>query len=206
MRPSCGCGIQLQARLDRRSATRRQNPLPAGSLVQRPGRCADRASRLTPRRRRRRPAGGHGGTRFTMLASASRTPAQVFEPRASRACVIITELTAMTLSDSAASRVPSSTRSSRSGAASPSSRRCRACLAELSASCRARCTAIVVESVLLTSLLRDVSGAWSPHTSSRSLTARIRKRTLASAGFLVPDRQRPRLAAEVPGEPRVRSG
>jgi hypothetical protein len=77
----------------------------------------------------------------------------MFAPRARRAFAIISELTAMTLSESAASSVPSSTRSSRSGVASPFSRRCRASLAELSASCRARCTPIVVGSVLLISLL-----------------------------------------------------
>jgi len=77
----------------------------------------------------------------------------LFASCARRAFAIIPELTAMALSDSAASSVPSSTRSSRSGVASPSSRRCWASLAELSASCRARCTPIVVGSVLLISLL-----------------------------------------------------
>jgi hypothetical protein len=101
---------------------------------------------------------------------------QVLEPCARRAFFIITELTAMTLSDSAASRVPSSTRSSRSGVAFPSSRCRRASLAEIRASCRARCTPIVVGSLLLTSLLCNPSGACSPRTSSRSLRARIRKR------------------------------
>src|SRR5262249_56835483 len=77
---------------------------------------------------------------------------QVCEPRASRAFAIIPELTAVTLSDNPASRVASSTRSSRSGVASPLSRRCWASLAAISASCRARCTPIVVGSVLLISL------------------------------------------------------
>ena len=78
---------------------------------------------------------------------------QVCEPRAARAFAIIPELTAVTLSDSPASRVASSTRSSRSGVASPLSKRCWASLAAISASCRARCTPIVVGSVLLISLL-----------------------------------------------------
>ena len=78
---------------------------------------------------------------------------QVCEPRAARAFAIIPEFTAVTLSDSPASKVASSTRSSRSGAASPLSKRCWASLAAISASCRARCTPIVVGSVLLISLL-----------------------------------------------------
>jgi len=82
----------------------------------------------------------------------------VFASCARRAFAIISELTAMAASDSPASSVPSSTRSSRSGVASPSSTRCRASLAELSASCRARCTPIVVGSVLLISLLSQLHG------------------------------------------------
>lgn len=113
---------------------------------------------------------------------------QVLAPRASRALATIPELTAMMLSDNPASNLPSSTRSSRSGAASPSSRRCRASRAELSASCRARCTPIVVGSVLLMSLPGQVSGRCPLRPSLPLLTARIRSNATGSGPFAVTSR------------------
>jgi peptide/nickel transport system ATP-binding protein len=95
---------------------------------------------------------------------------------AARALAVIAELTAIALSDRAASRVLSSTRSSRSGAASPSLARFRASLAALSASCRARCTAIVAGSVLLIPLLGQLAAVRRirPHEHRRPAYAGIR--------------------------------